>query len=239
MSSEMTSSDAINGPESSEATAFRAASTDRALQRIAARGLDVASVIDVGASNGMWSAVAMKHYPHARYCLIEAQKIHEPALRDFCRIHANSEFVLRAAADSQGQMYFDESDAFGGVASKIPREWATSIVPGTTIDAEVEARQLLPPYLLKLDTHGFEVPIFDGASAVLRQTNLIVVEVYNFRISEESLLFFEMCEFLKQKGFSVIDISEPLWRKFDGSFWQMDLFFIPSDRKEFSYNAYE
>jgi FkbM family methyltransferase len=239
MSLEMTSSDALNEPQSPEATAFRAASTDRALQRIVARGLDVSSVIDVGASNGMWSAVAMKYYPRARYCLIEAQKVHEPALREFCRTHTNAEFVLRAAGDTPGEIYFDECDPFGGVASKTPTQWATSILPVTTIDAEVEARQLVPPYLVKLDTHGFEIPIFEGARTVLEQTNLIVVEVYNFRISTESLLFFEMCAFLKQKGFNVIDISEPMWRKYDGSFWQMDLFFIPSDRPEFSYNSYE
>jgi len=36
----------------------------------------------------------------------------------------------------------------------------------------------------------------------------------------------------------VIDICEPLHRKYDDSFWQMDLFFVREDRKEFHHNAY-
>ena len=47
---------------------------------IAERGLPVATVIDVGASNGMWSAVTEKVLPDADYLLVEAQPIHRDAL---------------------------------------------------------------------------------------------------------------------------------------------------------------
>jgi hypothetical protein len=40
-----------------EVVTLRGMSTDRALWRVAARRLDIGTVVDVGASNGMWSAV--------------------------------------------------------------------------------------------------------------------------------------------------------------------------------------
>src|ERR1700730_15699226 len=55
------------------------------------------------------------------------------------------------------------------------------------------AQYSLPgPYLIKLDTHGYEVPILCGATETLRNTNLLVIETYNFRLIESCLLFDEI-----------------------------------------------
>jgi hypothetical protein len=72
----------------------------------------------------------------------------------------------------------------------------------------------------------------------LRKTNLVVIETYNFRIQESSLLFHEMVAYMRELGFGVIDMSEPLWRELDRAFWQIDLFFVPLDRPEFRVNTY-
>src|ERR1051326_9091564 len=54
---------------------------DGALDRLRSRKIDVATVIDVGASDGRWSAELLRVYPRAQYLLIEANGVHEPALR--------------------------------------------------------------------------------------------------------------------------------------------------------------
>jgi hypothetical protein len=46
--------------------------------------------------------------------------------------------------------------------------------------------------MIKLDTHGYEVPFLCGATETLRNTNLLVNETYNFRVIESSLLFHEI-----------------------------------------------
>ena len=61
------------------------ATMNRAMQAVAARQHPLATVIDIGASNGQWSAAFMAHYPQANHLLIEAQPIHEKALQAFCR----------------------------------------------------------------------------------------------------------------------------------------------------------
>jgi FkbM family methyltransferase len=222
-----------------ETAAFHAMSTDRALGKLKDRGITLETVIDVGASNGMWAAICEKHFPNARYLLVEAQMAHRRELESYCGARGNSEFVIAAAGNAPGTIYFDDSALFGGVASKQPTESAKTKVQQITLDAEAKARSLPGPYLLKLDTHGYEIPILEGSrELVLPNAALLVIETYNFDIAPESLRFEEMVSYLRRRGFGVIDISEPLWRKRDGALWQFDLFFVPLSHPEFLVNTY-
>jgi hypothetical protein len=58
-------------------------SMEAGLLRTARRGIEVATIVDVGASDGRWSDLATRYFPSARYLLIEANSVHEPGLRDF------------------------------------------------------------------------------------------------------------------------------------------------------------
>jgi FkbM family methyltransferase len=209
-----------------------------ALRRTSARVPDVGSVIDVGASDGQWTRVAREFFPTSRYFLIEANPVHEPALRSYTAATPGVDYLLAAAGDTRGELYFDASDAFGGVAAHEHRAGMVKL-PATTIDHEVATRNLPPPYLIKLDTHGFEVPIFAGAMSTLERTALLVVEAYNFRIAQDSLRFFELCAYLEQRGFLPSDLCEPMHRQRDGLLWQFDLVFMRANRQELAYNRYE
>jgi FkbM family methyltransferase len=196
------------------------------------------TVLDIGSSNGCWTLRAIKIFPEAQYLLVEAQKEHEAAL---ARVKKNSDridYVIAAAGDYNGAIYFDDSDLFGGVASHVPVNENCRTVPVRTIDSIVKEVGLKPPFLLKLDTHGFEVPIFAGAYETLGGTCIIIVETYNFRIERESLRFHEMCAFMEERGFRCIDICEPIHRPLDDAFWQFDLVFIPATSDEFRSNSY-
>ncbi len=224
--------------EAPESAVFRFMSTDRALWRCVRRGLTVGTVIDVGASNGMWSAVCERHLPQSRYLLVEAQAVHRAALQSYCAARSRAEFVLAAAGARCGEIWFDDGDPFGGLASDRPSANARTKVPVTTLDHEVATRRLPGPYLVKLDTHGFEVPILDGAIETLRNASLVILECYCFQVSDASLRFDEMVRFMRERGFGVIDASEPLWRARDVCLWQIDLFFVPLSRPEFAANTW-
>jgi hypothetical protein len=43
---------------------------------------------------------------------------------------------------------------------------------------------------------------------------------------------------MRERGFGVLDASEPLWRARDGCLWQLDLFFQPLSRTEFAANSW-
>jgi FkbM family methyltransferase len=210
----------------------------RAFDRVARHIGAPATVIDIGASNGSWTTQIMNRFPKAQYLLIEANPVHEPALQDFTSQHATVRYLLAAAGDREGTIYFDAQDPFGGVASHTAREGYRE-VPVTTVDAAVTQHALNGPYVLKLDTHGFEVPILEGARATLAATDLVIMECYNFRIQPDSLLFDEMCRHMAGLGFRPVDLCDPLFRPVDGALWQMDLFFIRADHALFGRNSYE
>jgi len=94
------------------------------------------------------------------------------------------------------------------------------------------------PYLLKLDTHGFELPILSGAKNILENTSLAVIEFYIFRLHSDAPLFHELCAYMDSIDFQVIDFSEPMWREKDMALWQMDLFFIKKDAPVFNSTTY-
>jgi len=209
-----------------------------ALARCVKRGLDVNTVIDVGASDGRWSRDCMKHIPNAKYLLIEAQEPHKSALDNFRREKTNVDYVLAAAGHKEGKIYFDNSALFGGLASNTPFDEGSIEVPVVTIDHEIKKRNLKGPYLIKLDTHGFEVPILEGARETLKNSSLVIIESYNYRLTDTSLRYFEMCNYMHQLGFLSIELVDLSLRDRDSSFWQMDVFFIPANSKEFTSNSF-
>ncbi len=212
---------------------------DGALGRCISRGIKINTVIDVGASNGCWSERCLKQLPNANYLLIEAQEPHKKDLEEFTSKHKSAQFVIAAAGNRQGKIYFDNGGLFAGLASEEPLESNCIEVPVTTIDFEVKTRKLSAPYCIKLDTHGFEVPILEGAMETLKQTNLVIIETYNYQLTKDSLKYYQMNEYMESIGFSSIEIADLMLRKKDNSFWQMDTFYIPSNRNEFDYNSYK
>jgi FkbM family methyltransferase len=217
----------------SQSTAFEAVAS-----RLAARHPDVATVIDIGASDGRWSGQMMGHLPAAAYFLVEAQQIHEAGLRRFAAAHANCTYAIAAAGARSGVLHFDADDPFGGQARAERRSASDLEVAAVAIDDAVRERALRAPFLLKLDTHGFELPILEGASDTLAQTAAVIMECYNFRIAPGSLLFHEMCRHMETCGFRCIDLCAPMFRPRDGVLWQMDLVFARSERPEFAHGSY-
>lgn len=208
------------------------------LQRCFDRGVRIRTVIDVGASDGRWSKDCMKVFPDANYILVEAQDGHKSALEEFKHAYANVDYVLAAAGSEKGTIYFDAGDLYGGLASESPFEKNGIEVPVVSLDEQIEAMQANGPYLLKLDTHGFEIPILEGAMAIIRNAELIVIETYNFKLTKDSLRYWEMCAFMDNLGFSPIEHVDFMLRDFDKAFWQMDTFFIKSTSTAFNHNGY-
>jgi FkbM family methyltransferase len=149
--------------------------------------------------------------------------------------------VVKAAASAQrGTVDFFgyQEDPYGGAASQDGSTRDGLTVNAVTIDEEVESLALAGPYYLKLDTHGFEVPILEGAAKTLKQASLVQIEVYNFRLTPNTLLFDEMVGYMRERGFGVTDLSEPLWRVRDQAFWQIDLLFEPLTNPIFGWTTY-
>jgi FkbM family methyltransferase len=197
---------------------------DAMLKRLAER-VQPATVIDVGASDGRWSALALHYWQAARILLIEADPRHWAALDAFASVEGRHA-VRAMAGDHVGFGHFasDPHDPWGGQGSEHPRA-DTREVPCTTVDHEVVRIGLPGPFLLKLDTHGFERQILAGAQGVLAGAVALVIEAYTCTLQPGAWRFWDLCDSMAIYGFAPTDMADVMRRPLDGRLWQMDLCF--------------
>lgn len=208
------------------------------LERLGRYRIDFSTVVDVGASNGMWTREVIQRFPDREYFLVEARREHEPALAAFAAGNPRVHYTICAAADQPGEVHFHAGDLFGGLAAHAAFTEHDIVVPARTLDEIVATHRLQGPFFLKLDTHGFEEQILAGATTLLAHASLAVIEAYNHRMGHGNLLFDELCALMRAKGFRCLDQFDTLYRPHDGSFWQADLVFARHDWPGFGHPAY-
>ncbi len=193
-------------------------------------------IVDIGAAQGSWTNKGLKFWPNSRFELIEPLIENEGYLKELKIATKNINFHLAVAGESSGETWLevspdlDGSGVYGGPTLNSRR------VPIVRVDDIVkEAGRSI---LLKLDTHGYELPILKGAEETLGRTSLLVIEVYGFRISPTCLLFHELSAELENRGFRLIDMVDIMRRPGDQAFWQCDAFYIRKDHPVFANNSY-
>lgn len=116
---------------------------DDALRRLKAHGIEIASLIDIGASNGFWSKAFARHFPNRHHLLVDANRVHLAALEKVCRENSKWQSALTAVGATTGELYFDASDPLGGHLSEKPWNENYRPCPVTTIDQLLEKHPLL------------------------------------------------------------------------------------------------
>jgi len=215
----------------------RAFEMEGVLERAAARRVAINSWVDVGASDGSWSLLARRHFPAAKFLLFEPLAERQAALGALRQRHG-FDFLAAVAGAAPGTVEFAIDPNLDGSGVAGPGATATRSVPVETIDRAVAARGLAGPYGLKLDTHGYELPVLAGAAQTLASANLLIIEAYNFTLTPGSLRFHELCAWLEARGFRCCDLADPMRRPGDGALWQMDLAFAPATSPLFASNRY-
>jgi FkbM family methyltransferase len=200
-----------------------------ALERLRATGIGFRTVIDVGASNGYWSKKLTSTFGSRTHLLLDANRGHETDLKRECQQHPNWQYMIAPIGETPAEAYFDDSDPWGGHLSASRLNARYKPCKMTTIDLVVGEKQLIGPYLLKLDTHGVEIPILNGSAQTLKDTNVLVIEVYNFDFGPPAVPFWDLCKHLVTLGFRPIDLFDILYRPLDRALWQFDLTFARSD----------
>ncbi len=211
----------------------------KGLERIVQHGIKTQTIIDIGASDGKWSLDAMRLFPKADVLAIEPLSERAEALNLLSKQFIQFSYELCVAGESDNkQVVLNVSDDLDG-STVNGKNGEQRFVQQYTIDKLINKHKFKGPFLLKFDTHGYELPILNGAEKTLYNTNIIIMEVYNFKQTNTSLLFYEMCQYMEKLGFRCYDIVDPMLRKHDNAFWQMDIIFCKIDHELFLYQYYE
>jgi FkbM family methyltransferase len=199
-------------------------------------GVAPATIVDVGASDGQWSELALQTFPAAQLVLFEPQPVHAAALDAFAATHPGASVVRSAVGAEPGTTLFDAADPFGGVLQK--ERTADSIeVPVTSLDAALA--DAAAPFLVKLDTHGVEREILAGAKETLARSAAWIVEAYSYEIEPGCLRFWELCAAMDEHGLRPVELVDVMHRTRDGTLWQMDIFFVRDDWPGFASVAFD
>lgn len=211
---------------------------DYALDWLARRDHQIATIFDLGAAQGNWARMALDRFPRARVVGVDPLEERASDLERLKQENPRFDYVSAVAGKEDGGTVelavtrdLDGSSVHG--AEGVKRR-----VPVHSLDALARMKELSGPYFLKFDTHGFEKPILEGAQSVLADTRFIVMEAYNFCHTPETLLFHEMIDYLGQRGFRVSHIVDVLNRPDDGALWQIDLMFARADDPIFDSDAF-
>lgn len=176
----------------------------------------------------MWTRETMREFPGLQWLMIEGLPDHEPHLKETVAAFPNTRYELVLAGPSDGEGHLVKTgDIFGGAATARAVPGMTIPRPMRSVDSMIAQHRLSGPYFLKLDTHGFELEILDGARETLRQASLVLIETYAFRLRDGAPRFHEMVAHMESLGFHCTDLIEPVWRAVDGALWQVDLLFEP------------
>ncbi|HEY0790876.1 MAG TPA: FkbM family methyltransferase [Chthoniobacterales bacterium] len=200
-----------------------------ALRRLQRHHFSLNTIIDVGASDARWSLGFADVLPGKVHLLLDANPVHTAALQRACRFHPSWQYRIVAVGAENGTAYFDASDPMAGHLSARPASPAYEPCDARSLDTLVREAQVQGPFLIKLDTHGVEIPLLLGARQVLNQTALVVAEVYNFSLGHPAVPFWEFCAFMAGLGFRPLDLYDVLYREVDRAFWQFDLIFARAD----------
>jgi FkbM family methyltransferase len=204
------------------------ASMRGALHQLSTLGFRPRTVIDVGVATK--TEELYQAFKDANILLIEPLAEFEPFLRDIC-LSYNAQYVLAAAGENRGSAIINvHPDKFGSSFLKevegpsvdgVPRE-----VPVVTIDDLCADRDLVGPYLMKVDVQGAELQVLAGATHTLQQTEVVILEVTLFGTMIGGPQLSDTVARMKQYGLVVYDVFGCHYRPLDNALCQLDMVFV-------------
>lgn len=207
---------------------------DGALMRLKAL-FSFNTIVDIGAAKGKWTEKASVYWPKSRKFLFEPIEEQMNQARDLLKHDPLVDYILAVAGDENKKLRFNVTEDLDG-SGVYGQEGNAITVEMRQLDQFVGRYQ--SPCLLKLDTHGFEIPIFKGGQRTLQITDAIIVEVYGFYVSPTAKLFHETTAYLQERGFRLYDIVDTMRRPKDNAFWQADAVYLKDNHPVFSSNRY-
>ena len=197
------------------------------LRRLAQRGLQVGSIVDVGAYHGDWSRMARDIWPSASIMMVEAnQEKKEKLSRVAEQIGADLHFNLLGPRDDEqveffvmesGSSVFEEDSPLGRKKRDLTTTSLDTLLMGKRVD------------LIKIDPQGFELEVLKGAIKTLGSAQAVLLEVSLIQINKGAPLIAEVVAFLDERGFAACELLEVHKRPLDKATNQIDLLFVPKD----------
>lgn len=201
---------------------------EAALRGLAARGYRPQVVYDIGAADGGWTRMALRHWPASRFVCFEPLAERQAALVALAA-ERPGQVEVRACGlgDADGELslgvtdfLWDSSFAYAGrIARTVPVRRLDSLV----------AAGLPRPDFLKIDVQGFEVRVVRGGRDSVIAADLVLMECAFFPFCPEMRSLDRTVAIMAELGFVPYEFVDFLRRPLDGAMGQCDLLFARRD----------
>jgi FkbM family methyltransferase len=187
-------------------------------------------ILDIGANRGNWTRTAIRHFPNARYTLVEPQEHLKTHIQDLLDRGYKIQWINAGASDRSGIMpmslsHRDDSstfvvtDRYGQATGS--QQTAVSV---RTLNEIVSACSAGMSEMVKIDAEGFDLKVLAGASALLGKTDIFLVEAVVCGNYENSAA--EVIDFMANAGYRLIDITDLNRSPKHGVLWLCELAFL-------------
>jgi FkbM family methyltransferase len=192
-------------------------------------GITPATVLDVGVAEG--TPELYRAYPNAEYLLVEPLIEYQEFLNQLLSRHIHGSHIIAAAGSTPGTARISVRGQASSVLTEVDASDATLSwrdVRVVTLDQVCASRELRPPYLLKVDVQGAELDVLGGATTILSDCGVVILEVSLLQALNGGPSFADVIRWMDVKGFSAYDIFGGAFRPFDHTLAQIDIVFVPT-----------
>jgi FkbM family methyltransferase len=196
-------------------TSFQRAGVAAAIEHEALlKTLDFTTVVDIGANRGQFALVARRCFPGAR--IIAFEPLHGPAGRFRAALRNDPLVTLHQVAIGPAQgaaiMHVAAEDDSSSLLPIAPlqqslfagtREVATESIQVECLESRINADDLKPPALLKIDVQGYELPVLQGCGSLLSRFSHVYVECSFAELYIGQALAAEVIAYLREHDFDL------------------------------------
>ncbi len=194
-----------------------------ALLNLKSCGFNPATVIDVGAQVG--TPELFEVFPDAHHVLIEPVREHEPVLKGICQRLKSAEYMMAAVSARSGSAILSvtENLQFATIDRQLSDSSNNRVIETISLNQFCATRSFASPFLVKIDVDGVEVEVLKGATSLISDDSVFVLEA---SLLDGVPRFARIVEFFKPFGFVVHDIVDHLYRPMDNTLWQVDVVMV-------------
>lgn len=201
------------------------------------RNMEVKTIIDIGANTGQFAKAIYQIFPKATiYAFEPLQDCYEELVSNFKDVMCFQAFNLALGNETGSvEMYRNE---FSPSSSLLPMaELHKKNFPHTEkefiyhvntvrLDDIASELKIHKPLLVKVDVQGFEDRVIAGGMSIIKQADIIIIELSIEQLYEGQPLFDSIYQTLVKLGFQYRGNYDQLYSPNDGSVLQVDGIFI-------------
>lgn len=194
------------------------------------RGYNPNVILDIGAATGSWTRETIRYFPKSFFYMFEPLSERKQDLVDTKNSYIdNVDYFLMALSDKIGTVDLGVNEKNLYCSSIMFKGSELRPVPVDTLDHLLDTEKIKQPDFIKVDVQGAQLLVLGGGERVLKNTELVLLEIPFFKFSPSHSILHEYIQWMDERGFIPYEIVDVLRRPLDCAMGQCDILFCKKE----------